>query len=496
MVPRTATGRYSTTPILALAVVGILGLGVSGPMLGSYSTGQSSPLPLDIKTPPVNTVVADIPIWGGASGGSVLDAASGAIYQPSNYTNVTVIDGATDSVEQSILLGIFSSPETPTYVGGSVNQIFVPQISSNSEAPDNVSVISGTTNDIVANLSTGPGSSPAGAAYDPVNGYLYVPDSGRANVTVLGAANDTVVTTIPVGTSPFTPAYDPADGDVYVPNLLAGTESIISTKTDTVVATISGLSLLPVFYGDEELSLDGPVYDPISQEVYQPDSGANNLTVLDGTTFVKNITVGSGPATPGIDPVNGNLYVPTEIDPYNAVTVVSAASNTVLSTIAVGNDPAPPTYDPANGEMYVPNMESASYTGSVSAINVSTESVVATIQVGENPLTPTFDPANDELFVPDYDGINVTVIYGGPSNSSGGSGGGGGNAGKAHFLGLPGDDGYLLLGGVAVVVVILASMLFLRFRPPEHPPGAPSTSASGPETPAPAPAVAPRTPPR
>ena len=292
-------------------MVGILGLGVSGPMLGSYSTGQSSPLPLDIETPPVNTVVADIPIWGGASGGSVLDAASGAIYQPSNYTNVTVIDGATDSSRAVDLLGIFSSPETPTYVGGSVNQIFVPQISSNSKAPDNVSVISGTTNDIVANLSTrtrvltGRRGLRSGERL-PIRSRLGQGQRHRARRSERHRGHDH-----PGGYSPSPRPTTPPTGTSTCPTLLAGTESIISTKTDTVVATISGLSLLPVFYGDEELSLDGPVYDPISQEVYQPDSGANNLTVLNGCRpYVKNITVGSGPAAPGIDPVNGNLYVP------------------------------------------------------------------------------------------------------------------------------------------------------------------------------------------
>jgi len=457
-----------------------------GGTLGVVAAAGSNALP-----PRTNSIVAEIPLVGGASGGAVLDPTNGFVYVPSNYTNLTVINGATDSVEETLVLGNHSAAETPTYVGGSVNQIFVPQRSSNLVDPDNVSVISGATGAILENISTGTYSAPAGAAYDPENGYLYVPDNGRSNVTVINTAKDTVVVTIPVGEDPFTPAYDPTDGDIYVPNEGSGSLSIISTATDTVVATIAGLNLTSVFYGVEELSLNAPVYDAVSKEVYQQDSGASNLTILDGTTVVKNLTIGYGPATPAVDPANGNLYVPTEVTPYNSLAVVNDTSNTVVGHIGVGMDPATPAYDPANGELYVPNMDTSSYRGSVSAINVSTGNVVATIEVGENPLTPVFDPANDEVFVPNFDGLNVTVIDGSPSSSSGGSGGGGGSGSKPAFLGLPGDDGYLLVGGVAVVVVVAATGLFLvkRRRPTGegNSPSVPPSNAGSPPPPPPPP---------
>jgi YVTN family beta-propeller protein len=499
----------------------------------------------------------------------IFDPTNGYVYVPSNFTNLTVLDGATNSITDQIYLGEYASPVTPTYVSA-VNRIYVPQVSTDPP-PDNVSVINGSTNAIVTNISTGFFSSAAPPVYDPANHDLYVPDYGAfpGNVTVINTSSDLVVATIPVGLAPFTPAYDPADGDIYVPNIASNNMSIISTATNTVVGTIGNLSF--PYEPDENLVAAGPVYDPFSQEVYQPNTANFTLTVIKGTSFVQNISVGPGPLTPLVDPANGDLYVPVDYQdnyatPNNTVDVVNPSSNAVITTIAVGTSPYIPVYDPANGEVYVSNYAD----NTVSAVNASTNQVVATIGVWFSPVEPVFDPANDELFVPNYVGNNVTVIAAGPlsKNSgpgtypvtftetgltagvswnstldgtnlnstsssiifngvlngthpytigpwgdpktcalnlpahsgdvnvsgsavmlpvpfscSGGPGSGSGGSGtKPGILGLPGDDGYLLLAGIATAIVAVAAILFYvrRKRPPQGGVGPPPEYATPP----------------
>lgn len=166
-------------------------------------------------------MVDTINVTGGPTSlGATFDPASGYIYFGSNGTNLTAIDGASNTITVQLYIGPYASPATPNYVGGSVNDIYAPVISTDPP-PDNVTVVSGTTNLILKYLSTGGTSYPTTGVYDPVNGYLYIPAMGatlKSHVTVIDTGTNTLVGTIPVGAFPSTPAYDPADGDLYVPN--------------------------------------------------------------------------------------------------------------------------------------------------------------------------------------------------------------------------------------------------------------------------------------
>jgi YVTN family beta-propeller protein len=407
-----ATGSVSGAPGLHLPASSA---GGAGPVIaGTLPHGNARPM-----SGSTNTVIATIAIPGGPSngGGGIFDPTNGYVYLPTTGTNLTVVNGASNLITDQIYLGPYAIPETPTFVS-SVNHIYVPQDASNS-GPDNVSVINGATNGFVTNVSTGFFSSPAPAVYDPVNHDLYVPDYGQSNVTVINTTTQAVVATIPVGLGPFTPAYDPADGDIYVPNTVSNNLSIISTSTNTVIATLP-YGAFP--YEPDETSVFGaPVYDPVSQEVYQPNPSNFTISVISGTSFVKNITVGPAPGTPLVDPVNGNLYVPIRFlsdfaSSNDTIALVSPSSNTVVTTITVGLGPSTPVYDPANGEVYVSN----SGDDNVSAINASTEKVVASIGVGLNaaPGVPTFDTTNDDLYVPDFGTNNVSVIAAGSGSTT------------------------------------------------------------------------------
>jgi YVTN family beta-propeller protein len=395
-----------------------------GVAVGAQSQSYSESSVLNAAHPlsgKVNAVIATVNVTGGPTSlGATFDPTNGYVYFGSNGTNLTAINGASNLIQEQIFLGPYASPATPNYVGGAVNDLYAPVISTDPP-PDNVSVISGSTDLVLKYLSTGSNSYPTTGVYDPANGYLYVPATGgviKSHVTVINTATNTVQATIPVGGLPSTPAYDPADGYIYVPNTNSNNVTIINGSADTAVGSIS-VTLLNAPLVVEDYLTESPVYDPITHSVYQPDTGNVTLTQIQGSSFVRNFTVGPGPQTPAVDPLNGNLWVPIAFTSLatgslnDTISIVNVTSNTVTN-ITVGESPETPVYDPANNEMYVACLAPHSNYGEVTAVNATTGNVVATITVGVSPVVPAFDSTNDELYVPDSVSNNVSVIGAGP----------------------------------------------------------------------------------
>jgi YVTN family beta-propeller protein len=433
----------------------------------------------------MNTVIATISdVTTGAPG--VFDPANGYVYIPDTVealstvteSNLTVIAPSTNSVAAVAFMGAFAEPQTPVYAPSS-QEIYVAD-QNGSEQMNNVTVYSGTDH-VAANIGTGFESYPSAPVYDPVNHFLYVSDQQTLqtlvysydNVSVINTATNTLVAQIPVGLGPVQGVYDPADGDIYVPNnnFGSGTNlSVINATSGTVVWTYQGL--------DAPFT---PAYDPVNQEVYVPNDFGWNLTVLKGTSFVTNISMGSANdggvyATPLVDPVTGDVFDP--LAATNHMAVISPSNSVVARVSSSPNSYATltPAYDPANGEVYAPGYSFYGGNGAIIAINASTYAIAAVINVGSLPQTPTFDPNNDELYVPNLQSNDVSVIAAGPLSSSGGGGSAGSSS--ATFLGLPGDDGYLVIVGVLAVVVVVAVGV-VKFRSPSSK-GGPSMASSPP----------------
>jgi YVTN family beta-propeller protein len=111
------------------------------------------------------------------------------------------------------------------------NNIYVANAASST-----VSVISGSTNSVVA--TTLVGWFPVWLVHVPSNNKIYVTNEDSNDVYVINAATNKVVKAIPVGSFPFGIAYDPTNNSVYVTNLANNTVSVINAATDVVVSTI------------------------------------------------------------------------------------------------------------------------------------------------------------------------------------------------------------------------------------------------------------------
>ncbi|MEM4058114.1 MAG: YncE family protein, partial [Thermoplasmata archaeon] len=106
---------------------------------------------------------------------------------------------------------------------------------TNSNSSD-VSVINGATNTVIQTIPVG--HVPYGVAFDSSNGYVYVTNMDSNNVSVINGATNTVIQTIPVGSEPYGVAFDSSNGYVYVTNLGSNNVSVINGATNTVIQTI------------------------------------------------------------------------------------------------------------------------------------------------------------------------------------------------------------------------------------------------------------------
>jgi YVTN family beta-propeller protein len=250
--------------------------------------------------------------------------------------------------------------------------------------------------------SIGGGLLPGYAAYDAEDGYVYVPNYGNDNVSVIRGA--TVIANVEVGGGPFVATYDLANGFVYVHNLLTANVSVLNGTT--VFGSVSiGVSLDAANY-----SISGSAYDPTNGCVYVPNTNNNTVSVINGTTVVANVSVAVQPTLAEFDPVNGYVYV-TALGPASSGAEVTILNGTLsLGSVSFGGFPGFSTVA-SDGQLYVPN------SSGVSIINGSRAAGYVNFPLGSTYFA-TSDPATGEVDVTGsgpsgqgYD-LNVTVING------------------------------------------------------------------------------------
>ena len=84
------------------------------------------------------------------------------------------------------------------------------------------------------------GTSPDALAFDPANDDLYVANFDADLVTIVSAASDSVLGSVPVGTEPDGVAFDSADGSIYVANYGSNNVSVINGSTNLIARLYRG----------------------------------------------------------------------------------------------------------------------------------------------------------------------------------------------------------------------------------------------------------------
>lgn len=246
-------------------------------VVGSVGAGE---LPNDLVYDPVNRLAYvadqggnDVAILNGSSGaeignitsqygpdGLALDATNGYLYVANSQSqNVSVVDTSTQKIIGSIPVG--KNPQGLAYDPAN-GDIYVANCDSR-----NVSIINGATERVIRSVAAE--ICPRAILYVPENGRLLVTNSGPPgaiegvdeNVTVIDGTTNQVVGSIPVGGVPWGAAYDNSDGVIYVANAFSGNLTVINGTTDRVIGAIP---LGPLWGGSSPVGL---VYDPLNDEL-------------------------------------------------------------------------------------------------------------------------------------------------------------------------------------------------------------------------------------
>lgn len=158
-------------------------------------------------------------------------------------------------------------------VNATSNKIYVANSGSN-----NISVIDGTSNSVVATIADPNAAAPVAVAVNPTTNTIYVANLHSDNVTVIDGATGSVIETIPVGTSPSGVAVDSQTNFTYVAN--AGNSQ---TSDSGNVTVIDGATNVTTTLADSNAKNPVAVaVNPTTNRIYVANSGSNNVTVIDG----------------------------------------------------------------------------------------------------------------------------------------------------------------------------------------------------------------------
>ncbi len=247
------------------------------------------------------------------------------------------------------------------------------------------------------------GKSPFDVVVDPSSHAVYVPNSDDNTISVIDGTTYAVTTTITGITAPARLALNSAKHVLYATTTSAdgapGSLAVVDTVANTLVKTI------PVGVNPKGIAFDpdrGLVY-VVNQnrDPHPPDalhlyaSNPGSVSVIDAATnsVVRTIPAGLGPQYAALDTGAHRLYVSNELD--NAIGVVDTVSAAMVATIKVGIDPVGVTVDPDTRTLYVANLSAPS----ISVIDTQTNTVRRTLNVGRYPRAVAVDKARKTIYV-------------------------------------------------------------------------------------------------
>jgi len=331
--------------------IAVFSTGPSAGLVYSTCTSPESYNALCVIDSDSNTLITTIPLTYGANplyptavavmtcGGSLPCSSypGGLVYVAGTYDSAG--DGALCYVNPTTNteLGCQALPAGSYPDGIAVNNV-VDQVYVANSGTDSVSVNTVGVG-ITATVPVGP--SPAGVAVDPNNYNVFVADAGGNTVSIMQpvapyylvtSTLGWTVTTATVGFEPTGVAFNPLNGNVYVTNSGSGTVTELSGSNYQVLATIKT--------GGEPSSI---VIDTASNTAYVSDALDNVVIPINLATNAPSATtipVGNNPSamafflSPVVSSATPNLvYVANSGS--NFISVINPATGLVVATIVL-----------------------------------------------------------------------------------------------------------------------------------------------------------------
>jgi len=103
---------------------------------------------------------------------------------------------------------------------------------------DDVTVIDGATNQVIATSSAGDG--PYALCYNPLDNKVYCANYGSGDVTVIDGASNQVLTTIGVGVEPVAFCHNPQQNRIYVANYWSSSISVLRDSAGGIEEVANG----------------------------------------------------------------------------------------------------------------------------------------------------------------------------------------------------------------------------------------------------------------
>lgn len=239
------------------------------------------------------------------------------------------------------------------------------------------------------------GVEPNGVAVNPITNRVYTTNSASNNVSVIDAATNLVIASVPVGVDPRGLAVNANTNKIYVANRHDDTVSVIDGATNTVTATIS-VGTNPTGVG----------INPITNRIYVANQNSNDVSVIDGATNleVARVPVETFPTGVGVNPTTNRIYVSNYVS--GTVSVIDGATN-ATNTVRLEPDALAlgVGVNPNTNRIYVASDRSE--IDGVFVIDGITQNVVNTIDVERTPVEIAVNNVTNTVYVTNQDQMIV-----------------------------------------------------------------------------------------
>jgi len=328
-----------------------------------------------------NKITARIPLEWSEPYSIAVNPTTNKIYVP-DLDGVTVIDGATNNVTK--IFFSYHSGASKIAVNPITNKIY-------GDHESDLWVIDGFTNAITDKIIISTYSSVRDVAVNPATNKIYVQlaSSQEPSVSVIdGATNTITATIIPVGralvVNPTTnTVYSTGPGGDTTPHI-NGTISVSDGTTNKITSTIGGVEP-----GSFEMAVN-----PTTNTIYVANYDQSHVTVIDGNMKKSNNTQSQFPTPSSL--TSTSLFTPTPQDIQNINQ--AKANQTIAAEVNVGTNQSTTTID--NNV----SVQTTSSTPDSLNVNVSASSQTAPKVIMFNLAATTINVANLKDLGVMYDG--------------------------------------------------------------------------------------------